>query len=309
MSLAPVVLFVYNRPLHTLHTLQALSNNDLANQTDLIIYCDGPKEDTSTDNLNKVAEVRKLIRSTNWCKTVTIYESNVNKGLANSIIYGVTQVISTYHKIIVLEDDIIIRNNFLKYMNDALNFYENCERVMQISGYQYPIKLRYLKYNTVLHRRATSWGWATWKRAWDYFNPDIQNIIASFSPSEIYKFNINGCNNRYNMLLLQQKNEIDSWAIRWGASIHLNNGLVVWPISSLIENIGHDGSGTHCSNIGKLPEEVICRDINTFSFPTKIEENKYYLFAIKKYYSDFKSLGIFQKLRFYKRHLIQLLFS
>lgn len=129
MELAPVVLFVYNRPKHALQTLQALANNDLADESTLYIFADGPKENASKPELDKIKEVRIIIKSTQWCEHVTIVERDKNKGLDNSIVDGITEIISKHGNIIVLEDDIVTAPGFLRFMNDNLLIYESSEEV------------------------------------------------------------------------------------------------------------------------------------------------------------------------------------
>ena len=143
--LAPIVLFVYNRPWHTEQTLNALMQNELADQSVLYIYADGPKENATEEQLKKIEEVRHVIRTKKWCKEVHIIESEKNKGLADSIINGVTEIVNKYGKVIVLEDDIVTSKGFLKYMNEALELYKEEDKVYHISGYMFPVKGNCLK--------------------------------------------------------------------------------------------------------------------------------------------------------------------
>src|SRR5687767_6286773 len=105
-SLAPIVLFVYNRPWHTLKTLEALSKNFLADQSKLYVYADGEKDDASDSSKHRIKEVRQLIREKKWCAEVEIIEHQRNLGLADSVTKGVTEILDKHGRIIVLEDDI-----------------------------------------------------------------------------------------------------------------------------------------------------------------------------------------------------------
>ena len=140
MPLAPIILFCYNRPEHTRKTLLSLKQNYLAEQSTLIIYVDGPKAEASEEQKNRIAEVKKVIREDQWCKDVMIIESDTNKGLASSVMQGVTETVNKYGKVIVLEDDLVSDTWFLKFMNEALTVYENSSDVACISGYIYPVK-------------------------------------------------------------------------------------------------------------------------------------------------------------------------
>src|SRR5438045_2537788 len=114
-DLAPIVLFVYNRPKHTRQTLEALIKNDLADKSTLFIYADGAKKNASEEQVSRIAEVRKLLREKQWCNQVHIIEAEKNKGLTNSIVEGITSIVNKYGRLIVLEDDIDVSLGFLKY--------------------------------------------------------------------------------------------------------------------------------------------------------------------------------------------------
>jgi len=249
MALSPIVLFVYNRPWHTQQTLEALAKNNLADQSDLIVYADGPKPNASDDDLMKIQEVRSIVTERKWCKTVTIIESKTNKGLADSIIEGVTSVVNSCGKVIVLEDDIVTSPGFLTYMNEALTVYEKDEKVMHISGYMFPVKAKLP--STFYYNTASCWGWATWKRAWKCFNPNAYDLLQQiYGKNKIYTFTL-GFSSPFLMHLEQNiTGEIHTWAIKWYASFILSNGYALHPYPSLTNNIGFDASGQH-SNASK----------------------------------------------------------
>lgn len=243
--LAPIVLFVYNRPVHTEQTLEALSNNDLASESELYIYADGPKPNATPEQHDKIAEVRNVIRKKQWCGEVHIVESDINKGLADSIISGVTEIVNKYEKVIVLEDDICTSVGFLRFMNEALAMYEYEEKVMQVSGYIYPHKYK-TKDTTCFLRIMSCWGWGTWKRAWKYYEHDIDVHLSHYSTAkEIKEFDIEGHGKFYWQLLANKNNEIYTWAVRWYASWLYKGGYTLFPTRSLIRNIGLDNSGEH----------------------------------------------------------------
>jgi hypothetical protein len=245
-TLAPIVLFVYNRPWHTQQTLEALEKNDLASESILYIFADGPKEDATLETLGKIKETREIIRSRQWCKEVIICEKESNSGLADSIISGVTEVINRHDKIIVLEDDIVISKGFLKYMNDALTLYENEEKVMHISAYIFPVKGKLP--TTFFYRQTSCWGWATWANKWCLLNTSASELFDELNNSGKIKFaDIDGTNQFINQLKENIQGKIKTWAILWHFSVFLNDGLSLHPGRSLVKNIGHDGSGVHCS--------------------------------------------------------------
>ncbi len=243
---APIALFVYNRPLHTRQTLNALAKNYLAQDSILYIFADGAKANATPTQAEALKEVRAIIREQTWCKEVYIIENEENKGLANSIIAGVTQVIEAHGKIIVLEDDMLTSPHFLRFMNEALNFYEKEEKVASIHAYIYEIPNLP---NTFFLNDPGCWGWATWKRGWKLLEPDGEKLMREIKSKNLVKrFNYENTYPYFLMLERQVKGENDSWAIRWYASLFLKNKLALYPHQSLVHNIGNDASGTHAKN-------------------------------------------------------------
>ncbi len=241
-NLAPIVLFVYNRPEHTRRTLKFLQQNLLADESRLFIYSDAaasPAEETS------VKETREVIRNVSGFKSIKVIEQKTNKGLAASIIQGVTQVVNEYGKVIVFEDDLLSSPYTLSYFNEALRKYELEELVMHISAYMYPLKNAATLQPSFFTRFIGSWGWATWKRAWKHFEPDVNQLYARFDKRKKFDFAINGTMNFWKQLVDYKNGRNNSWAIRWYASVFLNHGLALSPAQSLIENIGNDGTGVH----------------------------------------------------------------
>ena len=242
MIYAPVALFVYNRPDHTRRTIDTLRQNKLANDTELTIFSDAPKPGTQAD---AVREVRKYVREIEGFKSVTIVEREANLGLALSIIDGVTSIVNKYGRIIVLEDDLEISPYFLSYMNDALDVYEKEERVMHVSGYMFPIDNSTLL-ETFFLRPASCWGWATWDRAWKHFNKDVKVLLSGFTEQDIASFNLDDTYDYWEQVVQNEAGLINTWAVFWYASVFQVGGLCLHPARSLINNIGHDGTGEHC---------------------------------------------------------------
>ena len=238
---APVALFVYNRPLHTRQTVEALQRNDLARETELVLVSDGPRTPSAVP---AVAAVRQYIRGIQGFRTVTIVERPTNVGLAQSIIHGVTRLVRDHGRVIVLEDDLVTSPHFLRFMNAGLDLYEGDERVISIHGYMYP--LRTILPETFFLRGADCWGWATWKRGWELFEPDAARLRDQLRERKLERaFDLEGACSYTRMLADQNAGRNDSWAIRWHASAFLNGRLSLNPARSLVLNIGNDHSGTH----------------------------------------------------------------
>jgi len=282
MSLAPIVLFVYNRLSHTERTINSLRNNKLAEASELFIYSDYAK---NKDSKREVQEVRDYIIRVKGFKKITIIYREENFGLANSIVAGVTEVVNKYGKIIVLEDDIVTSPFFLKFMNDALDFYQENNTVWHISGWNYPINQDKIE-DVFLWRLMNCWGWATWKKEWSFFEKNTDLMIAKFNKKDIHKFNLDGSENFWKQILQNKSNEINSWAIFWYATIFLNKGLCLNPSKTFVLNIGHDGSGVHCDINSNFNDSLSLRgDIN---FNYENIENKIALGRIQNFYKTHK---------------------
>lgn len=249
---SPIALFVYNRPDHTRRTIEALKQNTLAENSELIIFSDAAKFEAQAE---AVREVRKYIREIEGFKSVTIVEREVNLGLAHSIIDGVTTIVNKYGRIIVLEDDMVTSPYFLTYMNEALENYAGDERVVSIHGYVYPVGQPLPE--AFFLPGADCWGWATWSRGWFCFNSDGQFLLDELKRRKlIHAFDYNGAYTYSKMLEGQIKGENDSWAVRWYASAFLAGKLTLYPGRSLVHNIGNDNSGTHCGESADLDAKL-----------------------------------------------------
>ena len=249
---APIALFCYNRAEYLIRTVTALQKNDLASQSELLIFSDGPKNPADAEKVNAVREYIHLITG---FKSITIYESEKNKGLANSIIAGVSQVVNRYGRVIVLEDDLVTSPYFLRFMNEALDFYEHDERVAGIQGWCPPGFEKKLP-ETFFIREVGCWGWATWKRGWDIFEADTEKLIAKLGDKDMrYEFDVYGSYPYFQMLLAQKAGKVDSWAIRWYASVFLNGKLGLQSGRNLVSHIGYQ-QGTHCNDSGIEPEKI-----------------------------------------------------
>jgi hypothetical protein len=240
-DLSPIVLFVYNRPWHTKQTVEALQKNELANKSELFIYCDNAKNKGAQKSVD---EVRNFVKNIKGFKKITIIKRKRNWGLACSIIDGVTKIVNEYGKIIVLEDDLVTSPYFLEFMNDGLKMYKDDLKVASIHGYIYPIKSLP---DTFFIKGADCWGWATWKNRWSVFEPNGRMLLNDLKSRKLKKeVNFNNSFDYTKMLKDQIQGKNNSWAIRWYVSAFLKNMLTLYPGKSLVQNIGFDNSGSHC---------------------------------------------------------------
>lgn len=297
-NLAPIVLFVYNRPSHTRRTLEALVNNKLANESVLYIYADGPKNGASDEDLQRIKETRDVLKSRQWCKDVVIVESDKNKGLANSILDGITDIIAQHGKVIVLEDDIVTSPGFLKYMNDALTLYSEESKVMHIGGYV-PVTTGAEKLPSIyLLRFMSCWGWATWKRAWDQIILDIPHLHKTLPLQEDFKrYNLDGVTDMFSQIEENLNGTLHTWAIKWYSTIFLNKGLCLYPQYSVVDNIGFDGSGEHCFAPDELYRTDLCESVDVFKI--SLRENRDAYNYLKRFYRYGRDSSLKRRLKIY----------
>lgn len=292
--IAPICLFVYNRLDQTKQTIDALKINYLAEESDLIIFSDGPK---NSQALNDVEFIREYLLSIDCFKSVKIINSQVNKGLANSIIDGVSEVLNKYGKVIVLEDDLVTSKNFLTYMNQALDFYMNNTRVYSIAGYTSPIQSS--KDDVYFTKRASSWGWATWSSRWNKIEWDLENYRQDIQSKKFKEqFNRMG-SDMFKMLNDQLSGKINSWAIRWCLHQFFEDTYTVYPTISKVSNIGTGTNATHTKDsFNRFSTKLDNGDNLDFIFNDQVEINQFYLTQFLKQFSfytraKFKILNIF----------------
>ena len=292
MHNAPLVVFVYNRIEHVRKALISLDQNTLASDTDLYIFSDAPTLGKSND-VENVAKVRDYIHSfkeNSQFKSVHIFEKDEHKGLAASVISGVSEIISKYGKVIVVEDDLVCHQNFLNFMNNALNKYESYEKVWSISGHtrDLPILKTYPE-DVYVAYRGDSWGWATWKDRWEKVDWEVTDYQEFLGNSFRKKQFIRGGKDLLQMLEDQRNGVVDSWAVRWNYAESKENCYTVYPKKTFVYNIGFDGSGTNChttanENYGDLSPIL-------YTLPDTLTINK----KLSKEFRDAEYMPIYKK--------------
>jgi GT2 family glycosyltransferase len=306
-KLAPVVLFVYNRPVHTRKTVESLLVNREAEHSDLLIFSDAPQNSADDEN---VGLVRNYIKKVSGFKSITIKEQTQNQGLAKSIIGGITEVINKFGKVIALEDDIETSPYFLKFMNDALNVYENEKKVWIVSGYNYPMTSKNLP-ETFFIKFAPSWGWATWIDRWEKYERNTDELLMAFTPKMKKTFNIGKGNYCFGQLEANKAGKMDTWLVYWYAKMFLSNGLCLFPRNSYAKNIGIDGTGVNC--VSSEFYDVDLSDSYPIEFNMLISENKlarkclaetiktdnYFMQILSRLLLRIKRRGLFGALNFY----------
>ena len=241
MDKTPLLIFAYNRPEHLKKCLNAVISMENLENFQIYLKVDGPKND---NDRQKVFETRLVIEDFSKNQNSIVEYSLVNKGLSSSIIGGVTKLFETHERLVVLEDDLIPSRYFLDYMHEGLDKYAQEKRVASIHGYL-PM-LNETPKAPYFRRGADCWGWGTWSDRWNLVEWNSRELISELNSRNLNrKFNLNNSYCFSCMLQRQAKGEIDSWAIRWHASMFLQNRLTLYPDKSLIKNIGFDGTGSH----------------------------------------------------------------
>jgi hypothetical protein len=206
------------------------------------VYADGPKRPEQQAMIEATRDVAKSMLGDR-----AVYRfAESNKGLARSIIDGVRELTEKHGKVIVIEDDLILAPQFLSYMNAALDKYEDTENVLQVSGHMFDVPEFKNRSSAVMLPATTTWGWATWRRAWVYFDKDCRGWERLSQDRALrHRFNLNGSYDYSTMLEKQMRHGVDSWGIRWYWCVFQKSGLTVFPPRTLVTNDGVDGSGSH----------------------------------------------------------------
>lgn len=279
MRKAPLALFVYNRPKELLITLKYLKKNLLINETDIIVFSDGPKN-TKEDVLN-VNKVRRII-DTGQIKIKKKFFFKKNKGTKKNILEGVNYIFRYYKKVIVLEDDIITSKYFLSFMNNSLEFIKNKKKIWHIGAWNYPIKIsKQDKNKIILNNQMHCWGWGTYKKNWKKINLNTNNLIKKFDDKTIEEFTLNNKLNTWSQLIRNHKGILKSWAIFWYASIYLNRASCLSPLISYTKNIGFGNKATNTKESLIQTNRLNNNKIVNFTIKPKI--NDFYLKKIDKF--------------------------
>lgn len=239
---APIIIFCYNRPYHLNKLLDSLIVNKISKLSKIFIFCDGPKDHYDK---TKIKEIKKILKEKKLKIHSKIFRKK-NIGLANSVIVGVTQVLKKYKSCIVLEDDLFLNENCIKFMNIMLKKYKNNKNIGSVSAYSYLDEYKSKKkFDFYISKRHSSWCWGTWAEIWNEITWENKEIIKHFNDKLSIKKLSQGGNDLNLLLWGQIKKLIDSWAIRFNFFCIMKSLKSIQPRYSMIRNDGRDFSGTH----------------------------------------------------------------
>lgn len=269
-NLAPVAVFAFNRADHLRKTLDALARCPESVATDVHVFADGPRGPQDLDKVAAVAGVLdEFSKRTNFAR-FRVSRSLSNKGLARSVIDGVSSLVEEHGRVIVLEDDIIVTRHFLASMNNGLRDLEFRKDIWSISGYSPPISIpTNYPYQAYLTNRSSSWGWATWADRWrkgEWQRSTFTELATS--PKFRRRFSRGGLDLP---IILDDylAGGASSWAVRWCAIQCREGGLTSYPAKSLVTNLGTDGSGTNSPESTKYNPVLSSAPVDLADIPAK----------------------------------------
>ena len=269
--LAPIIVFAFNRPEALKNTIHSLLQNEEAKDSDLYVFVDGARPNQAGE-VEKVQAVQDIVKKITGFKSIHYTFSEKNKGLGNSIIQGVTQVINQYGKAIVLEDDLVFATNFLSYMNQGLERYEKEEKVFSICGYSNKVKVpKGYEYDTYFCTRSSSWGWGTWADRWNSVDWELKDWDKYIKMGRA--FNKWGGSDCWKMLNDWRHGKNKSWAIRFCFAQFLQDKVSLFPTLSKVRNDGFDGEGTNCKKWSRFKYEFDTTGNKSFAFPVSPDIN------------------------------------
>jgi hypothetical protein len=258
----PIALFAYNRATHLVNALVSPATCSRLDECDLFIFCDGAKSERDQDAGD---ETRMVARQGASQFRARLIERPDNIGLAKSIVSAVSDLCNEYGRCIVVEVDLYVNPRFIDYMLTALDRYEDDDRVHQVSGYMFPVQHPTTP-DAFFLPLTTTWGWATWSRAWKVFDWEASEAREYLAvPEQRQRFDLDGSYPYSQMLEDRLAGRNDSWGILFVWAIFKAGGLALHPRESLVWNDGFDNSGTHCGDAEmsgqESPELVLSRDL------------------------------------------------
>lgn len=309
MKYAPIAIIACRRPAHLQNLLDSLKKNPEAIHSAVYIFVGGPK---NKEDWKSVRDTIKVAEACTGFKSLAV-EKKMDLLSGSELIHaGVAQIFEKYESIIVLEDDLIVREDFLLYMNLSLTRYNTDDRVSQISAWNYETIPYGSPECTYFFPTTTPWGWGTWRRAWQY----TPNLTEEFNwltnrSRRIHNFNFKENYDCLGMIEAVITDNYDAWDAQWYLHCFRNSKLILYPNSSLIINRGFDGSGLNFTREFQWNKNIFDKPQSQFVFSNSVEvsyEFKYYLKSLKRWVKvaqgGYRILIFFHKiLRKIRQHL------
>ncbi len=242
----PVVLLVFNRPAPTERVFSAIRE---ARPARLLVVADGPRSDRAED-FTRCGEVRNIVEQIDWpCAVERVYAEE-NMGCKRRVASGLDWVFSRVEEAIILEDDCLPDPTFFRFCQEMLDRYRDDERVMSVCGSN-PLgrwKADLQRYHFSLYGGV--WGWATWRRAWRFY--DVDMTLWLNPESRLHICELLGGGNLYRMRALEfdrvAAGHVDTWDYQWSFAQLNRSGLTLVSATNLVSNIGFNADATHTVN-------------------------------------------------------------
>jgi GT2 family glycosyltransferase len=242
----PIAIFAYNRPRHLRELFNSLLKCTRLDECQVHVFCDGTKK---PEHEVGVQAVRQVVGKFSPKLNAIVVNHEQNMGLARSIVSGVTELCRQYGRVIVLEDDFILHPFFIDFTLQSLDQYKDDERVAQVAGFTFPIEMPATP-DAFFLPLTTSWGWATWQRAWKLFSWETESALQALdsNPQKRSLFDLDGAYSYTNMLRLAAEGKVDSWAIFWYWCVFAAGKTVLYPRRSLVWQNGFDEFATNTTS-------------------------------------------------------------
>ncbi len=250
-----VVYFFFNRPEKT-----KLSFSPIKSFKPKVLYlvADGPKSELDAE---KLGQCKEIVRAIDWeCEVYEIYsEHNLTCGVR--IISALDEVFSRFERAIIIEDDVVVNDDFFAFCENNLETFANDYSVMQVCGWNPLVQYEEKIYSSFLNKYVSFYGWATWRRAWQLLdkNPSLDNRLVKESLENYFGVTNFQAKLNYHIYLYQLWKKYDPWGFLWSLCIFLNRAYVLTSTVNLVKNIGFDSEGTHYTKFNLQSLNPICR--------------------------------------------------
>ncbi len=301
---APIIVFAYKRVDHLSSVIDSLKSNPESKDSMLYLYSDAPANES---DIKGVSEVREYIHEIEGFAEVCIIEREINYGIERSELEGITDVLCKHGMAIIVEDDIQVSNQFLKYMNYGLKQFRYDKSVYTLTGYSFMKTVSENDDKYGFTRSFSAWGWGTWADRWSNLKRSItkKDLKKVFSNRRRID---NGQDYSY-LLLHQYKTNSITWDVAWYLTCYLNEGLTVFPYNTMVNNIGMDGSGVHYKDSNKKNRIESLNDRHDVVFPIELEDIDA---TTKKLVTEKKAANpksLYKRLKMFARFWIDALFQ
>jgi hypothetical protein len=242
----PVAFIIFNRPDTTKRVFEAVRE---AKPPKLLVIADGPRIDRPGE-AEKCAAARAIIEGVDWeCEVLTNY-SDVNLGCKIRVSSGLDWVFSEVEEAIILEDDCLPHPTFFPFCEELLEKYRNDSRIMQICGSNVLKDQVNIDDSYYFSKYGPIWGWASWRRAWQYYDVDMK-LWKEVKDKKLYLdfcLSKTEASSRLELYDKLKANKIDTWDYQWGFAKMINSGLSIIPKINLVSNIGFREDATHVTD-------------------------------------------------------------